>query len=43
LYLKEMQNHEIFSMDDVDIKWSLWDDWFIEHYSTIMVYINNTK
>jgi FkbM family methyltransferase len=43
LYLKEMQNHEIFSMDDVDIKWSLWDDWFIEYYSMIYVYIDNTK
>jgi FkbM family methyltransferase len=38
-----MQNHEIFSMDDVDIKWSLWDDWFIEYYSMIYVYIDNTK
>ena len=41
LYLAEFTNHEILSMDYVDIKWDLWNDHFIEHYSTINLYIDN--
>jgi FkbM family methyltransferase len=40
-YLRELPNHEVYSCDDVDIKWSVWDDWFIEHYSEIVLYIDN--
>lgn len=41
LYLKEFVNHEILSMDYVDIKWDVWNDHFIEHYNTINLYIDN--
>ena len=41
LYLKEFANHEILSMDYIDIKHDLWTDWFIEHYNTINLYIDN--
>jgi FkbM family methyltransferase len=40
-YLSEFPNHEVYSIDYVDIKWSVWDDWFIEHYSLINLYIDN--
>lgn len=40
-YLRDFPNHEVYSLDYVDIKWSVWDDWFIEHYDTINLYIDN--
>lgn len=40
-YLRDFPNHEVYSIDYVDIKWSVWDDWFIEHYSLINLYIDN--
>ena len=40
-YLRDFPNHEVYSFDEVDIKWSLWDDWFIEHYNAITIYIDN--
>lgn len=41
-YLKEMPNHQVFSIDNIDIKHSLWSDWFIEYYGLITLYIDNT-
>ena len=40
-YLTEFPNHEVYSFDEVNIKWSLWDDWFIDHYNAITIYIDN--
>ena len=40
-YLRDFPNHEVYSFDEVDIKWSVWDDWFIEHYQAITIYIDN--
>ena len=40
-YLRDFPNHEVYSFDEVDIKWSLWDDWFIERYNAITIYIDN--
>jgi len=40
-YLRDFPNHEVYSIDYVDIKWSVWDDWFIEHYALINLYIDN--
>ena len=40
-YLRDFPNHEVYSFDEVNIKWSLWDDWFIEHYQAITIYIDN--
>jgi len=40
-YLKEFADFQVLSLDYVDIKWSLWNDWFIDRYMAIMIYINN--
>jgi FkbM family methyltransferase len=41
IYLKLFPNHEIFSVNGIDIKWSLWNDDFIEYYKQVIIYINN--
>lgn len=41
LYLKTFTNYEVYSVDGIDIKWSLWSDHFLEYYTTIIIYINN--
>lgn len=41
-YLRHFDNIEVFSFDNVDVKHSLWSDWFIEYYKTVTIYINNT-
>lgn len=43
LYLKELPNHEVFSVDGIDIKWDLWNDHFIDYYREINLYIDNRK
>lgn len=40
-YLKVLSNHEVFSIDNVNIKHDLWSDWFIEYYAIITLYIDN--
>jgi hypothetical protein len=42
-YLKEMENHQVFSVDGVDIKWDLWNDHFLEYYNEVIIYIDNRK
>jgi autotransporter strand-loop-strand O-heptosyltransferase len=41
LYLKEFTNHQVYSVDGIDIKWDLWNDKFIEYYNEINLYIDN--
>lgn len=41
LYLRTFTNFEIYSVDHVNIKWDLWNDHFIEYYTTILIYIDN--
>jgi hypothetical protein len=41
-YLREFTNFHILSIDYVDIKWSLFDDWFIDHYAACILYIDNS-
>lgn len=41
VYLNVFPNHEIYSVDGVDIKWSLWTEKFIEYYSEVIIYIKN--
>lgn len=41
VYLNVFPNHEVYSVDGVDIKWSLWTDKFIEYYSEVIIYIKN--
>ncbi len=40
-YLRDFPLHHVQSLDYKDIKWSLWDDWFIEYYETVNIYIDN--
>ena len=40
-YLKKMENHYIFSVDGVDIKWDLWNEHFLEYYNEVIIYIDN--
>jgi autotransporter strand-loop-strand O-heptosyltransferase len=42
-YLKKIENHQVFSVDGIDIKWDLWNDHFIEYYSEVIIYIDNRK
>lgn len=34
-------NYHIYSLDGVDIKWSLWNDEFVDYYNEILIYIDN--
>jgi FkbM family methyltransferase len=40
-YLRLFPNHQVLSFNGVDIKWSLWNDNFIDYYSEIMIYVDN--
>ena len=40
-YLSSFTNYEVFSIDDVNIKWDLWNEHFIEYYDEVIIYINN--
>jgi len=40
-YLKNMNNHQVFSVDGVNIKWDLWNEHFIEYYNEVIIYIDN--
>ena len=40
-YLRLFPNHQIYSVDGVDIKWDLWNEHFIEYYNEVIVYIEN--
>lgn len=41
-YLKHFTNFQILSLDGVDIKWDLWNSHFLDYYSCVMLYIDNT-
>jgi FkbM family methyltransferase len=41
VYLRVFSNHEIYSIDNVNIKWDLWNEHFIEYYNHVIIYINN--
>lgn len=40
-YLRHFDNFQILSIDYVDIKWDIWNDHFLEHYSAFMVFVDN--
>lgn len=40
-YLKQFDNFEVYSFDEVNIKHDLWSDWFLDHYNEITIYIDN--
>jgi FkbM family methyltransferase len=40
-YLIALPHFRAETMDYVDIKWAIWQDWFIERYSAINIWIDN--
>tara|TARA_R110000744_G_C19176003_1_gene542186 strand:+ start:35 stop:766 length:732 start_codon:yes stop_codon:yes gene_type:complete len=40
-YLTQFPNYEVRSLDNIDIKWDLFNDHFINYYDQVMIYINN--
>lgn len=40
-YLVKFKSFQIYSMDDINIKWDIWNEHFIEYYQEIMIYIDN--
>jgi FkbM family methyltransferase len=41
VYLTEFKNFQIYSIDNIDIKWDLWNEHFIEYYQEVIIYIDN--
>jgi len=41
VFLRLFPNHNVYSVDGVDIKWDLWNDHFINYYKQVIIYINN--
>jgi FkbM family methyltransferase len=41
VFLRLFPNHEVYSVDGVDIKWDLWNEHFIEYYKEVIIYIDN--
>lgn len=40
-YLKFFNDFDIYAVDGVDIKWDLYNQHFFDHYTEVMIYINN--
>lgn len=41
VFLRVFPNHKIYSLDNVDIKWDLWNEHFIEYYNQVIIHIDN--
>jgi len=41
VFLRIFPNHEVYSVDGIDIKWDLWNEHFIEYYNEVIIYIDN--
>ena len=41
IYLSQFPKYSIQSIDYVDMKWALWEDWFVDKYSQLNIYIDN--
>ena len=41
VYLRVFPNHEVYSVNNIDIKWDLWNEHFINYYKQIIIYIDN--
>lgn len=41
IYLKLFPKHEVYAVNEVDIKWDLWNENFIEFYNQVIIYIDN--
>lgn len=42
VYLTQVHDYHVYSIDGVDIKWDIWTDNFIQYYSEVFVHIDNT-
>jgi FkbM family methyltransferase len=40
-YLILFDKIEVFSVDNINIKWDLWNDHFINYYTEVLIYIDN--
>jgi FkbM family methyltransferase len=40
-YLSKFENVQVYSIDNIDIKWDLWNDHFLEYYRQIIIHIDN--
>ena len=41
VYLRVFSNYQVYSIDNINIKWDLWNEHFIEYYNHVVIYINN--
>lgn len=41
IFLAKFDNYSVYSLDDADIKHSLFTDWFLDYYKTVNLYIDN--
>jgi FkbM family methyltransferase len=41
VYLRLFPNHQVFSVDNADIKWELWTENFINYYNQVIIHIDN--
>lgn len=41
VYLKQFTNYEVYSVDNIDIKWDLWNEHFLEYYKQVIIHIDN--
>jgi FkbM family methyltransferase len=41
VFLRLFPNHNVYSIDGIDIKWNLWNEHFIEYYNEVIIYIDN--
>ena len=41
VYLRLFPNYEIYSCDNVNIKWDIWNEHFIEYYKQVIIHIDN--
>ena len=41
VYLRVFDNYQVYSLDGVDIKWTLWAEDFLNYYEQILIYIDN--
>lgn len=43
VFLRLFPNHQVYSLNGVNIKWDLWNEHFIEYYNEVIIYIDNLK
>jgi len=42
-FLTQFDKYEIYSYDDINIKWDLFNEHFIQYYTEVTIYIDNRK